>query len=224
MEKFIQNSGKALAEVRARANEFLNERIGGNRTNLIFFTIAVFILLILSVSAILNFQSLIDNYKIYLVLLSVMVLAILWVAIFYESESHLKDDGHDFRMEPLKRSRIKYHLIHLQNGSKREFERLLVGKNVEDKINFTMGNKSGDSANHRILFVLFDEMIIGGVKDMTGERKDQFFHLLMNSFLMNGEPIKESTLKTSFSTWKNEQEKINSRNQRKLIQQMLGKA
>ena len=44
----------------------------------------------------------------------------------------------------------------------------------------------------------------------------------MDSILMNGQPINLNTLKTSFSAWKGEQEKVNSRNQRKLIRQMLG--
>ncbi|WP_262707958.1 hypothetical protein [Salegentibacter sp. 24] len=40
---------------------------------------------------------------------------------------------------------------------------------------------------------------------------------------MNNEPLKKNTVKTSFSVWKNGQEKINSRNQRKFIRQMLNK-
>ncbi|WP_215996878.1 hypothetical protein [Maribacter dokdonensis] len=123
---------------------------------------------------------------------------------------------------PLRKSLIKYHLVNFDENSRKEFDRLLKGKHVKDKINFTIGNKSRDSANHRILFVLFDELITGGVIDMTGKQKELFFKLLMNSFLMNGQAINQSTLKTSFSSWKGEQEKLNSRNQRKLIRQMLG--
>jgi hypothetical protein len=40
---------------------------------------------------------------------------------------------------------------------------------------------------------------------------------------MNGESLKENTLKSSFSSWKNDQEKINSKNQRELVKRMLGK-
>jgi len=40
---------------------------------------------------------------------------------------------------------------------------------------------------------------------------------------MNGESLKENTLKTSFSAWKNDQEKINSKNQRELVKRVLGK-
>ncbi|HZJ34989.1 MAG TPA: hypothetical protein VFD29_00010 [Gillisia sp.] len=223
MEKFIQKAGKQLAKVRIKTDQFLREQIGGSRTNLILFILVVFVLVILIVSAALNFNSLFDYYKIYLGLLILMVLAVIWAAIFYESEIHLESDTHGFPLEILKKSSIKYHLINLDETSRREFDRLLWGKNVKNKINFTMGNKSGDSANHRILFVLFDELIIGGIKDTTGERKNGFFQLLIDSFLMNGQPINQNTLKTSFSAWKGEQEKLNSRNQRKLVRQMLGK-
>ena len=119
---------------------------------------------------------------------------------------------------------MNFPLINMDTEGQKQFQRILSGKKVTDKINFTMGNKSGDSANHRILFVLFDEIIVGGIVELTGERKQDFFELLQNSFLMNGEPIKPNTLKTSFSAWKTDQEKANSRNQRKLVKQMLGKA
>ena len=118
---------------------------------------------------------------------------------------------------------MKLDLLNFDKDTSEQFSRLIKGHCVRRKINFTMGNKSGESANHRILFVLFDELVIGGIQDLTGERKRKFFLLLMNSFLMNEEPLKENTLKTSFSTWKNDQEKINSRNQRKFIRQLLGK-
>ena len=223
MERFIQKAGKSLANVRMKIDRLLKESIGGSRTNLILFILALFVFLILVVSAFLNFRSLFDHYKIYLALLILMVLAVLWTAIFYESQTHLESDRHYFKIVPLRKSWIKYHLINLDETSRKEFDRLLRGKNVKNKINFTMGNKSGDSANHRILFVLFDELLIGGINDMTGERKEHFFKLLMDSFLMNGQPVNQNTLKTSFSAWKGEQEKVNSRNQRKLVRQMLGK-
>lgn len=223
MERFIQKAGKSLAIIRVKIDFFLRERIGGSRSNLMLFILSLFVLLVLAVSAFLNFSSLFEHYRLYLGLFVVMVLAVLWTAIFYESETHLESDTHDFPLVDLKRSGIKYHLVNLDKTSEKEFAKLLRGRNVRDKINFTMGNKSRDSANHRILFVLFDELIVGGIKDMTGERKEHFFKLLTDSFLMNGQPINQNTLKTSFSAWKGEQEKINSRNQRKLIRQMLGK-
>lgn len=223
MERFIQKAGKKLAKVRIKTDQFLKEQVGGSRTNLILFILVVFVLVMVIVSAALNFNSLLNYYKIYLGLLILMVLAVLWAAIFFESETHLESDAHDFPLEVLKKSRIKYHLIDLDETSRKEFDRLLRGKNVKNKINFTMKNKSGDSANHRLLFMLFDELIMGGIKDMVGERKEHFFKLLLDSFIMNGQPINQNTLKTSFSAWKGEQEKVNSRNQRKLIRQMLGK-
>jgi len=222
MERFIQQAGKSLAQARYGVNYFLEEKIQGSRANLIFFLLSVFILFILGVSLIFSFKSLIEHYLIFLVLSVAMGITILLVAIFYESDKHLETDRHNFKMENYKKTRINYNLINLGEDSKKDFDKLLSGKNVRNRINFTMGNKSGDSANHRIIFILFDELILGGIKDLTGERKKDFFQLLMNSFLMNGEPVKENTLKTSFSAWKNDQEKINSRNQRNLIRQVLG--
>jgi len=223
MERFIQQAGKALAQARSGINFILEEKIQSRRTYLMFFILSVFILFILGVSLIFSFKSLTEHYLIFLVLLIAMVITILWVAIFYESDKHLESDRHNFKMENFKKARINYKLINLEEDSKKDFDKLLSGRNVRNRINFTMGNKSGDSANHRIIFILFDELILGGIKDLTGERKKDFFQLLMNSFLMNGEPVKENTLKTSFSAWKNEQEKIGSRNQRILIKQLLGK-
>ena len=142
MEKFIQNAGRALAKVRTSTNDFLNDRIGGNRRNLIIFLVCVYILFILLVSAVINFRSLIDHYPVYLGLLLALILAILWVAVFYESESHMTKDGHGFAMERLKRSRMRFHLLDLDPDGGKEFERILLGRNVNNKINFTMGNKN----------------------------------------------------------------------------------
>ncbi len=94
MEKFIQKAGKQLAKVRIKTDQFLREQIGGSRTNLILLILVVFVLVILIVSAALNFNSLLDYYKIYLGLLILMVLAVIWAAIFYESEIHLESDTH----------------------------------------------------------------------------------------------------------------------------------
>lgn len=166
---------------------------------------------------------LIHNYLVFLILLVVLGLVMVWVAIFYESNKHLETDRHNFKVESINKFRIRFEYINLDNQSRGQFYRLLKGRQVKNKINFTVGNKSGDSANHRLLFVLFDELLVGGIQDLNGDRKRDFFQLLMNSFLMNNEPLKENTLKTSFSAWKSDQEKINSRNQRKFIRQMLAK-
>lgn len=222
MEKFILNAGKVLAKWRSKINYFLEEKVQGSKTNLILFLLSFFVVFVLSFSLILGIGSLADNYLIFLVLLIIMILVLVWVAIFYESNKYLEIDRHNFQVIPLKKFQVKFELLDLDPESQGQFIRLMKGLRVRNKINFTMGNKSGESANHRILFVLFDELIVGGIQDLTGERKLGFFTLLMDSFLMNGEPLKENTLKTSFSTWKNDQEKINSRNQRKFIRQMLG--
>jgi len=223
MEKFIEKAGKLVARVRSWLNYFLEQKIGDSRANLIYFLISIFIGIIFICALFFGFQGVFEYYWIYLILLAILVLSSVWVAIYYESNKHLETDRHPFKMEILKRSVLKYNLINIEKEYRPDFDRLLKGRNVKTRINYTMGNKSGGSANHRILFILFDETIVGGIKDLTGERKKHFFQLLVNSFLMNNEPLKENTLKTSFSSWKNEQEKLNSRNQRELVKQMLGK-
>ncbi|WPY98837.1 hypothetical protein [Christiangramia sp. OXR-203] len=223
MEKFILNAGKALARWRSGIDYFLEEKVQGKPLNLILFILSTYAVFVLSFSLFFGIRSIIENSLIFLILFGIMLLILIWLAIFHESNKHVETDRHDFRVEPLKTSRIRFELINLDRESQKQFVRLINGRRVKEKINFTMGNKSGDSANHRVLFVLFDELFVGGIQDLTGERKSSFFNLLMNSFLMNHEPLKENTLKTSFSAWKNEQEKINSRNQRKLIRQVLAK-
>ncbi|TDN78238.1 hypothetical protein DET49_1501 [Salegentibacter sp. 24] len=223
MEKFILKSGKALARLRSGINDFFEDKIEGNVTNVILFILSFFILFVTSFSLIFGIQSIIEGYVYYLILFIILAVILVWLAIFYESDKHLETDRHNFKVVPIDKYRIRFEYINLDKDSKEQFLRLLKGRYVQQKINFTVGNKSGDSANHRILFVLFDELFDGGIQDLTGERKQDFFLLLMNSFLMNNEPLKENTLKTSFSAWKNDQEKINSRNQRKFIRQMLNK-
>lgn len=209
--------------MRSGINSFLEENIEGSSTNLILFLLTFFILIILTFSLFFGFHFITDNYLIFLFLLLGLGLVMVWVAIFYESNKHLETNRHNFKVESINKFRIRFEYLNLDDESKQQFFRLLKGRQVLKKINFTVGNKSGDSANHRILFVLFDELLVAGIQDLTGDRKRDFFQLLMNSFLMNHEPLKENTLKTSFSAWKGDQEKINSRNQRKLVRQMLAK-
>ena len=223
MEKFILKSGKVLASWRSRVDYFLEEKVQSNSTNQILFIVSLYVLFLLSSSLLLGIQNLQDNFLIILLLSILLLVILVWLAIFYESNKHLQTDHHNFKVEPINKYRIRFEYINLNKDAKEQFFRLLKGRKVQEKINFTVGNKSGDSANHRILFVLFDELLVGGIQDFSGERKRDFFQLLMNSFLMNNEPLKENTLKTSFSAWKNDQEKINSRNQRKFIRQMLNK-
>lgn len=223
MEKFILESGKVLARLRSGINDFIEDKIEGNATNLILFILAFFTLFVFSFSLIFGVKAIIDGYVYFLILFIILAVILVWLAIFYESNKHVETDRHNFKVEPINKFQIRFEYINLDKNAKEQFFRLLKGRKVQEKINFTVGNKSGDSANHRILFVLFDELLVGGIQDFSGERKREFFQLLMNSFLMNHEPLKENTLKTSFSAWKNDQEKINSRNQRKFIRQMLNK-
>ncbi|WP_339655095.1 hypothetical protein [uncultured Salegentibacter sp.] len=212
-----------MARLRSGINDFIEDKIEGSTTNLILFILSFFILFVLSFSLIFGVKTIIDSYVYFLVLFIVLAVILVWLAIFYESDKHLETDRHNFKVEPINKFQIRFEYINLDKNAIAQFFRLLKGRKVQEKINFTVGNKSGDSANHRILFVLFDELLVGGIQDFSGERKREFFQLLMNSFLMNNEPLKENTLKTSFSAWKNDQEKINSRNQRKFIRQMLNK-
>ncbi len=222
MEKFILNAGKSLAKWRSGINYFLEEKVQSSSTNLIFFLLSTFVIFILSFSLFFGFESITDNFLVFLILIVAMIVVLVWTAIFYESNKHLETDRHNFQVVSLNKFEVRFELLSLDNEAQKQFIRLMKGMRVKNKINFTIGNKSGDSANHRILFVLFDELFVGGVQELFGERRRSFFSLLMDSFLMNNEPLKENTLKTSFSAWKNDQEKINSRNQRKLIRQMLG--
>lgn len=223
MEKFISKSGKLLAKWRSAIDYFLSEKIEGNSTNLILFLLGLFIFFFFSFSLIFGLKPLTENYVPFLISLIILVIVLVWVAIFFESNKHLGTDRLEFKVEPIKKHEVRFEYINLDERSRTQFIRLLKGRRVQEKINFTMGNKSGDSANHRLLFVLFDELLVGGIQDFTGDRRRSFFQLLQNSFLMNNETLKENTLKTSFSAWKNDQEKINSRNQRKFIRQMLAK-
>ena len=223
MEKFIQISAKALARLRSGLNYFLEEKVQNNFSSMIIFIVSFFVIFLLSLCLIFGPPNLTQIIIIITVLAVVMLVILVGLAIYYESNRHLTKGHHNFKIEPINKNRIRFDLIQLDKASQKEFIRLMRGKRVNQRINFTMGNKSGDSANHKILFVLFDELLVGGIQDLTGERKQYFFDLLMESFLMNNAPLKASTLKTSFSAWKGDQEKINSRNQRKLIKQVLRK-
>ncbi|WP_339652478.1 hypothetical protein, partial [uncultured Salegentibacter sp.] len=175
MEKFILESGKALANLRSGINDFIEDKIEGNATNLILFILAFFILFVLSFSLIFGVKSIMDDYVYFLVLLIVLAVVLVWLAIFYESDKHLETDRHNFKVEPINKFQIRFEYINLDKNAKEQFFRFLKGRKVQEKINFTVGNKSGDSANHRILFVLFDELLVGGIQDFSGERKREFF-------------------------------------------------
>ncbi|WP_026837083.1 hypothetical protein [Gillisia sp. JM1] len=223
MEKFILNAGKVLARIRSSINYFLEDKLQGNPSHIFYFLMALFILYILLISAVFGFTVLIENALAFMVMVLLLAIILLWLAIRHESDKHLQKDRHPFNIAPIKNSKIRYDLLDLDEDSQKEFNKLLQGRNVQTPINFTIGNKSGESANHRILFVLFDEVLAGGIQEFSGDRKKLFFQLLINSFLMNGESLKGNTLKSSFSSWKNDQEKINSKNQRELVKRMLGK-
>lgn len=223
MDKFILNSGKALAKFRSGINHFLEDKIQDSSTKRILFIVALYIFFLVSFSLVMGMQGFIDNIPFILVFSIILLVLLVWLAIYYESNNHLEINRHDFQMISLKKPQVRFELINLDKTSEENLWRLIRGYCVNEKINFTMGNKSGESANHRILFVLFDELLVGGIKDFSGDRKREFFQLLIDSFLMNNQPLKENTLKTSFSAWKNDQEKINSRNQRKFIRLMLSK-
>ncbi len=223
MEKFILNAGKVLARIRSSINYFVEEKLQGKPSHIFYFLMALFILYILLISIVFGFASLLENAFAFITMIIFLAIVLLWLAIRHESEKHLQKERHLFTIATIKKSKIRYDLLDLDRDSQREFNKLLQGLNVQSRINFTIGNKSGESANHRILFVLFDEVLAGGIQEFSGNRKKLFFQLLINSFLMNGEPLKENTLKTSFSSWKNDQEKINSKNQRELVKRVLGK-
>ena len=177
MEKFILHAGKALAKWRSGMDYFLEEKVQSSSTNLILFLLSTFVIFVLSFSLFFGLHSLADNYHIFLILFTIMLLVLIWLAVFYESEKHLETGRHEFQIVSLKKFQVRFELLHLDKESKEQFIRLMKGLRVRKKINFTMGNKSGDSANHRILFVLFDELIVGGIQDLTGERKRSFFKL-----------------------------------------------
>lgn len=221
MEKFILKAGKAVAKYRSTVHHFLEEKVQSSATNLILLLLSLFIVFMLLLSVILGAKPILDNYLVFMGLVVVMALVMIWVAVYYESNKYVETGRHNFKIIRLKKHRIRFELLNLDKQSKAQLIRLMKGLRVKEKINFTMGNKSGDSANHRMLFMLFDELIVGGVQEYTGERKRIFFSLLITSFLMNGEPLKENTLKSSFSAWRSDQEKIGSRNQRKFIRRLL---
>jgi len=160
MEKFILKSGKALARLRSVINDFIEDKIEGSATNLILFILSFFIIFVLSFSLVFGAKTIINGYVYFLILLIILAVVLIWLAIFYESDKHLETDRHNFKVEPIDKYRIRFEYINLDKDSKEQFFRLLKGRKVQEKINFTVGNKSGDSANHRILFVLFDELLL----------------------------------------------------------------
>jgi hypothetical protein len=98
MEKFILNAGKVLARWRSGINYFLEEKVQRSSTNLILFLLSTFVVFILSFSLFFGVRSIIDNYVIFLILFSIMLLILIWVAIFYESEKHLETGRHPFQI------------------------------------------------------------------------------------------------------------------------------
>ncbi|WP_295182524.1 hypothetical protein [uncultured Christiangramia sp.] len=119
MEKFILNAGKALARWRSGIDYFLEEKVQGKPLNLILFILSTFIVFVLSFSLFFGIRSIIDNSFIFLILFGIMLLILIWLAIFHESNKHLETDRHDFRVESIKTSRIRFELINLDKESEK---------------------------------------------------------------------------------------------------------
>ncbi|MGI0106157.1 hypothetical protein [Salinimicrobium sp. WS361] len=86
MEKFILNAGKTLAKWRSGINYFLEEKVQNSSTNLILFILSIFTVFLLSFSLVFGPGSITDNFPFFLILFLVMVLILIWLAIFYESK------------------------------------------------------------------------------------------------------------------------------------------
>ncbi|MEM8937927.1 MAG: hypothetical protein AAGC64_01115 [Bacteroidota bacterium] len=123
-------------------------------------------------------------------------------AAYLDKEKEKKLRLYPIDFNKLNYNSINYSLLRFDDEEKLNFILLTNRGRVRNKINFKEKNRSKESASHPKLFSMFHVLLKGGIESIADKRKDIFFDMMKDSFLMNGKEINPKTLKSSFSTWK----------------------
>lgn len=205
MEKLIEFLSEILYKVSLAWDGFIRLKVSKNNNTIIGFIFLVFIIpTAFSASMAINTTK--DFYKFYYFLgfLTLNLIVIIILATYYTYKKKKKSRFYNLQVRHLSIHKINYGALMLNDEDKENFQLLLRNRKVKNKINYQIPNKSKTSANHRYLFTLFHLLIKGGTTNLSAKGKDDFFQLLQDSILMNGENINSETLNSSFSAWKSE--------------------
>ncbi|WP_157972968.1 hypothetical protein [Aureibaculum luteum] len=212
MEKLIEFLSEILYKASLTWDGFIRIKVSKNNNTIIGFLVLVFILPT-SLSVSLAIDTTKDFYKFYYFLgfLILNLIFIIILATYYTYKKKKKSRFYNLKIRHISIHKIDYNALILKYGDKENFQLLLRNRKVNNKINYQIPNKSKTSANHRYLFTLFHLLIKGGIINLSPKSRDDFFRLLQESILMDGENINAETLNSSFSAWKSEfdSQKIN---------------
>lgn len=144
------------------------------------------------------------TFKIFL-LISYLILAfssLILVASYYRSKSFSNLKSYKFDFKKLAYNQIDYDELKLDKDEIEDFHLLISGEKVSKRINFKFLSTRSKEPSYRALFCFLHCIIENGIYSFKEKNKDELFHMVEETFLMNGKSINLDTLSSSFSTWK----------------------
>ncbi|WP_136468474.1 hypothetical protein [Flagellimonas onchidii] len=202
MEHLINFLGKVIYKIELITDDFIQSKILKNDTTKIAFLL--FVVLLISVMVIVPNRFISMENKPYFIAgyVGVGFILLIFVAAYYSVQRIKKNALYGFKFKRLLFNSVDYKELMLDSDSALNLKLLIRNKKPKDKIDFRLPNKNKTAANYKLLFTLFHLIIENGIDQYIGRRKKDFFELLYESFLMNGNPINKGTLESSFSNWK----------------------
>ncbi|MCX2678887.1 hypothetical protein OOZ15_02950 [Galbibacter sp. EGI 63066] len=202
MDKWIKKLALLWCKIDDKIDSLFERRVLNNTNGIFAFTMSFIILLGLILVIVYPFDSLSQRILFFFIYTVIGFIAIVIAGVSHEKKRIKNSRLYPFQYVSIKWDTINYKALKFNKEEQIDFNLLLNRRRVQNKINFQENNRSKEGANHRLLFSMFHVLIQDGIDNFTSIQKKDFFEMLMDSFLMNNNPIKYDTLKTSFSNWK----------------------
>ena len=206
MKKLVAMTSDGFTRLSIIKSNYL-QRLRNSNYRIILY---LFILLILLTAILYSFYS--DNFfypksanrqiHFYLILLCIFIFSFL-ISAYKLSKENIKSRHYEFHFNKINLKKVDYHEIKIDQEEIEDFKLLISGYKVSQKINFKLKAIRNKKASYRMLFCLFHCLIRNGIQGFEGKKKDRFFSMLNESFLMDQKPLNFGTFKSSFSDWKN---------------------
>jgi len=167
-------------------------------------TISFLILCLIPMAILLTFSSInFFSYKPFMFIsyLLLALIILIGTAAYLRSSKLYEKTGYGIKMHRFNLWRKDYDALKFNSKDIENIQRLLRGLKVESKIVNRNLVKNGSSASHYFLFSLMHVFVKEGILELRRDKRKSFFNLLEDSFSMNGENVKRSTLESSYSRW-----------------------
>lgn len=202
MDKWIKKLALLWCKVDDYIDSLFERRVLNNTNGIFIFTMSFIILLGLILVILYPFDSLSQRILFFLTYTAIGFIGIFIAGVSHEKKRIKNSRSYPFQYVSIKWEDVNHEMLKFNQEERLDFNLLMNRRHVQNKINFQESNRSKEGANHRLLFSMFHILIQDGIDNFTDVQKKIFFEMLMDSFLMNGNPIKYNTLKSSFSSWK----------------------